>query len=307
MTINDLFDIEWGQKEYHSKEHLIGEEGNTILISSKGEDNGIYGFFNIPIHYKAPFITVPSTGTIGQAFLQTRDCCVNDDVLILKPKKSMTLEDLYQVVYQIRATKWKYQYGRKITPERLKDEKITLISLKSDVFELQKEITPTDIPRAKLTSPKSYKTFKLKKLFHVQKGKGLYLEKMSTGKTPVVSTQISDNGVCNFYDIDPTFESPCITIGRIACNPRVQLIDFATVPDDMYVLIPKDKVGLSFLFYCSAIIQTEGWRFNYSRKATKSKLDNIDIQLPVKNGKTDFEYILSITKNSYGYEAVRKK
>ena len=66
-TIGNLFDIEYGQKEYHNKEWLEGNEGNSILISSKGDDNGIYGFFNIKPKYKKIIITVPSTGTVGHA------------------------------------------------------------------------------------------------------------------------------------------------------------------------------------------------------------------------------------------------
>lgn len=45
-TIDTLFDISYGQSEYESKGHL--DAGDTILISSKGDDNGCYGFFAIP-------------------------------------------------------------------------------------------------------------------------------------------------------------------------------------------------------------------------------------------------------------------
>ena len=51
--IIDLFDIVYGQKEYHNKEWLDGDEGKNILISSKGLDNGVYGFFNIKNKFKA--------------------------------------------------------------------------------------------------------------------------------------------------------------------------------------------------------------------------------------------------------------
>ena len=76
-TIGKLFDIEYGQKDYHNKEWLEGTEGANILISSKGDDNGIFGFFDIKDYYHAPVITVPSTGTVGQAFVQEKDCSVD--------------------------------------------------------------------------------------------------------------------------------------------------------------------------------------------------------------------------------------
>lgn len=304
-TIGDLFDIEWGQKEYHNKEHLEGQDGQTILISSKGEDNGVYGFFEIPVFYKAPFITVPSTGTIGQAFVQTRDCCVNDDVLILVPKKKMELEALYQITQQIRATKWKYQYGRKITPDRIRGETIKIVSLKKDITSFQKNLIPPKKIKTRVVHPKKIRLFKLGQLFDVQKGDGLYLEKMSEGNTPMISTQMQNNGVCGFYDIEPIFKARTITIGRIMCNPCVQLKDYATVPDDMFVLSPKIEADIPFLFYVSAIIKTEGWRFNYCRKATREKLKLLDIPLPVREGEIDFNYIKQVIENCYGFEALQ--
>ena len=118
-TIGQLFEIEYGQTEYHNKEWLEGNEGENILISSKGDDNGVYGFFDINNEFKAPMITVQGYGTIRQAFVQEYDCSVDDHLLILIPKKKLAVEELYQVAFQIRLDKWRYRYGRGITPERL--------------------------------------------------------------------------------------------------------------------------------------------------------------------------------------------
>src|SRR3989344_8153668 len=123
-TIEKLFDIVYVQREYHNKEWLEGTEGENILISSKGEDNGVYGFYEITDKFKAPFITVQGYGTIGQAFVQERDCSVDDHLLVLIPKVKLTLEQLYQIAYQIRLTKWKYRYGRGITPDRLNKQEV---------------------------------------------------------------------------------------------------------------------------------------------------------------------------------------
>lgn len=128
---------------------------------------------------------------------------------------------------------------------------------------------------------------------------------MDEGDTPVISTQISDCGVCGFYDIAPCFKKNCITIGRIMCNPSIQIRDFATVPDDMFVLTPLEDTPKEFLFFISAIIKTESWRFNYCRKATKEKLEELNIPLPIKTGKIDYDYIKKLAKNSYSYEVIK--
>ena len=73
MKLKSLFTIGYGQREYHSKQGLI--KGSTIMISSQSTDNGCYGFFDVPIKYKAPFIAIPSTGSVGEATVQEFDCC----------------------------------------------------------------------------------------------------------------------------------------------------------------------------------------------------------------------------------------
>ena len=303
-TIGQLFDVEYGQKEYENKTPLEGEDGDGILISSKGEDNGVFGFFDIKAHYKSPIITVPRVGTIGQAYLQEINSSVDNNCLVLLPKKDLTREELLQTAFQIRLNKWKYKYGRQITPDRLKKQEIVLEDLKKDWDEFEKQITPPFQKKGKVNRPKNSKIFKLKDLLSVTKGLGSYLEGLDEGKTPVISTQVPDAGVCGFYDIEPTFKAPAITIGRIMCNPSIQLKDFATVPDDMFVITPREQSDLSFLCYVSAVIKAESWRFNYSRKVTKRKLEQLDLPLPIKDGKIDFDYLREIAENSYGFKNI---
>jgi len=303
-TIEELFTIVYGQREYHNKEWLEETNGGNLLISSKGTDNGAYGFYDISNKFHAPFITVQGYGTIGHAFVQEFDCSVDDHMLILMPKKKMRLDELYQVAHQIRLTKWKYKYGRGITPDRLNDQRIILCDFKRDWNKYEKSLTPKKPTKIKLKRPTKIKIMKLRDLFIVEKGKGSYLEKLSEGNVPVVSTQDSENGICGYYDIEPTFKKGSITVGRIMCNPHVQIYDFATVPDDMYVLIPKNKLPFDFLFYVSSIIRNQNWRFNYSRKVTEGKLEDIDIPLPIKGEEFDFDYIKSVADNSYGYKEI---
>ena len=53
------------------------------MVSSSGSDNGCYGFFDIETLVEAPFVTVPSAGSIGEARVQLFPCGVTDDCLIL--------------------------------------------------------------------------------------------------------------------------------------------------------------------------------------------------------------------------------
>jgi len=123
MKLKDFFTIGYGQREYHSKANL--KSGNTLLISSQFTDNGCYGFFDIPIKYTAPFITVPSTGSVGEATVQEFDCCVDDNCLVLIPIKPIPLTDLYFFAGIIRLSKWRFGYGgRLVTPPRIEEMEI---------------------------------------------------------------------------------------------------------------------------------------------------------------------------------------
>ena len=118
---------------------------------------------------------------------------------------------------------------------------------------------------------------KIRELFKVKKGSGEYREKVEAGKTPLVSATNLNNGIIDFVDIDPTFKAPSITVERVSGQAHVQLMDYATVPDDISVLIPLSKMSLNKLFYVSSCINLQKWMFNYGRKLSKTRLENMEI------------------------------
>jgi len=118
-VVSSYFDIYYGQKSLHNKDGLT--EGKALVISSSGIDNGCYGFFDFPDLIQPPFVTVPSTGSIGRAHVQKWPCGVTDDCLVLIPKQGVASELLYVAAAVIRQERWRFNYGRKITPERIAD------------------------------------------------------------------------------------------------------------------------------------------------------------------------------------------
>ena len=116
-TIADHFDIYYGQKALHSKEHLV--PGESLIISSSGADNGCYGFYDFADLIEPPFTTVPSTGSIGEACVQEFPCGVTDDCLLLFPREGTPLEALYVAAATLHHERWRFDYGRKMTPKRV--------------------------------------------------------------------------------------------------------------------------------------------------------------------------------------------
>lgn len=116
-------------------------------------------------------------------------------------------------------------------------------------------------------------------LFFVKRGKGDYRENLGKGSTPLISATNTDNGVIDHVDIKPTFKAPAITVERVSGHAFVQVLDFATVPDDIAVLVPRKEMSMKMLFFVAAQINMKKWRFSYARKLTPKRLELIEINL----------------------------
>lgn len=124
--LGSLFDIYYGEQGLENKDQL--EDGFIPVISSQGADNGCYGFYNfdetIAHLIKPPFVTVPRTGSIGEARIQTWPCGVSSDCLLLVPRPGTDMDDLFIAASIVRLERWRFDYSRKITPERIAIMKI---------------------------------------------------------------------------------------------------------------------------------------------------------------------------------------
>jgi len=118
-TIGELFDIFYGQKELHSRDGI--PPGESLIVSPTEQYNGCYGWLTFDPLIQAPFVTVAQTGSIGEAFAQIEACGVNDDCLILLPKEGqdLPLSCLFIAAAIIRLERWRFSYGRKLTPQRI--------------------------------------------------------------------------------------------------------------------------------------------------------------------------------------------
>jgi hypothetical protein len=116
-AIGHYFKTYYGLKELHSRDGIA--PGNTLIVSPTEGYNGTYGWLNFDFALSGPFITVAQTGSIGEAFVQTEACAPNDDCLILLPKKGVSIAQMFIAASAIRLEKWRFSYGRKLTPERI--------------------------------------------------------------------------------------------------------------------------------------------------------------------------------------------
>lgn len=118
-TIGEFFNIYYGQKALHSRDGI--PNGDSLIISPTEQYNGCYGWLSFDALIQPPFITVAQTGSIGEAFVQLEPCGVNDDCLILLPKDGLDLplSCFFIAAAIIRSERWRFTYGRKLTPPRI--------------------------------------------------------------------------------------------------------------------------------------------------------------------------------------------
>ena len=118
-TIGGAFDIYYGMKELHSRDGI--PEGKTLIISPTESYNGTDGWLDFEPVMEPGFVTAAQTGSIGEAFVQLEPCAVNDDCLVLLPKddEHAGIAKLVIAAAIIHSEKWRFSYGRKLTPERI--------------------------------------------------------------------------------------------------------------------------------------------------------------------------------------------
>lgn len=118
-TIGGAFDIYYGMKELHSRDGMA--DGKTLIISPTESYNGTDGWLDFDTLIEPGFVTAAQTGSIGEAFVQLEPCAVNDDCLILLPKSDAhaSIARLVIAAAIIHSEKWRFNYGRKLTPDRI--------------------------------------------------------------------------------------------------------------------------------------------------------------------------------------------
>lgn len=301
MKLSELFNIDYGQHEYNSKSNL--EEGNTLLISSQGEENGCYGFFSITPKYSPPIITTPRTGSIGEAFVQVEECCVDDNCLTLIPKQEYPVEYLFYIASMVRHHKWRFMYGRQITPQRIGRVEVLSPSefkTKLNFIKLINELKPNKQVVKEINYKHKKEQFEIKDLFDVNSGEYHSINNLKKGKIPLISCSDMDNGIAGFYDIpDKNTHKDCITIAYDGKPLTAKYHNYKfSAYDNVGVLTPLKKMEKTSLFFITLLLNIERWRYGYGRKCYKQKLERLKIKLPINDkGDVDEGFIAEVMNN----------
>ena len=304
ITFYNFFDIVYGQHEYHSKRDLVSIKNGTPLISSKGINQGIYGYFDIKPKYKH-VISVPNTGTVCQAFYQGEPCCIDDNCLVLVPKREISIQEMIYFTMLVRKEQYKYMYGRQVTPDRLGNTVIP---------NLPKWINEKPIPNfnnfkdsitksKKELDVKNWKEFLYNDIFEIKKGKRVVIGEIidKNGKHNFVSAIKNNNGVSCKTNLEPNHSANVITVNYDG-NGGVAEAFYQDKPfwalDSVNVLYPKFGLNPFIAMFLITLIRKERYRFNYGRKWHKDRMEKSIIFLPInKKGDPDWDFMENYMKS----------
>jgi hypothetical protein len=312
VGLTTLFSTKYGSHGYDNKSAL--DPGETPVISSQGVDNGVFGFFDVPKKYQPPVISVPRTGSIGDAFVQHSACNITDDCIVLKPLVEVSIEYLYYIVAMIRNCRWRFNYGRKITPERLKMVKVLppeKFNSKISYDDAFKQVYPVSNASIKSFEKRNMKKINITTLFDIDKGHFHAIDRLEIGTFPTISRISTDNGIVGFYKKpkkSKLLPSKTLTISTVTGDAFLQINPFIAT-DNVLVCMPKKDYQITTLIYIQALLNKIKWRYSYGRQPYKRIFEKTTVlELPVKDDETiDEEYIKKIVENTKYYSDLVKR
>lgn len=125
FTLTQLFN-EISEGDYHVSSILTN--GEIPFISCNSENNGLAGYFEIPVSQTyEKCMTITSDGEYAfTPFYHPYKFNAQDNVLICKPNKETTLPIIFFVMFQLRRMQWRFSYGRKCYSNKIDKIKFKL-------------------------------------------------------------------------------------------------------------------------------------------------------------------------------------
>ncbi len=281
--IGDLFSVEYGNKLYEDKSRLKKAMNGTPLVAAGGRNNGIVGRYAIPATMRH-FITVIRTGagSVGAAFYHGYPCEASSDALILSPLETMSADEMLWYARLITCHRFRFSFGRKMTPTRLKALEVpapgerplafpapSLAAMVDGISSAMERLAvgSNTGSRADLTKGRT-----VGELFEIEYGNSYELCYLKLDKNGVnfVARGAKNNGVSARVarTTDGPFPAGCLTVALSGSvlETFVQLAPFYTAYH-VAVLKPKTEMTTEEKLFCCLAIRLHRFRYSYGRQA----------------------------------------
>ncbi|MDR2043389.1 MAG: restriction endonuclease subunit S [Clostridium sp.] len=302
MKVKDLFTLKQG----NSLEFMhIGVSTDTGInfVSRTAQNNGVVTQVDRIEEiepFPAGYISVALGGSVLSAFVQAKPFYTAFHIMVLQPKRTMTLAEKLYYCMCITSNAYRYSYGRQANktlkdieiPDAIPEWVYTMSIAPISTKEKQKQLAP-------LNSEK-WRNYLLSDLFTFHKGKRLTKEDMLEGTTNFIGAISENNGVRQFIDATPMYQPNCITVNY---NGSVGEAFYQSAPfwasDDVNVLCADNWTLNKYIaMFVITVMKANRYKFGYGRKWTLEKMKESMIKLPAApDGSPDWVYMEQYIKS----------
>lgn len=287
MKLNELFNLQVGKPL--ELMNMTIQEPKVNFVARTGENNGVVAHVDLlegiqP--YKKGLITVALGGSVLSAFVQHEDFYSSFHIMILVPKKEMTLIEKFFYCYCLTKNKYKYSYGRQAN-KTLKDvelpDEVPEWVYKVSLDNYYQKIKTSQIPKKLELRIDKWKLFKMDEIFKFSKGKRLTKADMTIGNLNYIGAISDNNGIRQFIEEQPTHKGNCITVnynGSVG-EAFYQRDDFWASDDVNVLMLKNQRLNKNIGLFLCTIIKANKYKFGYGRKWTLEKMKSTEIALPI--------------------------
>lgn len=320
--ISSLFKDPKRGKRIVSSNHI---EGDTPLVSSAGDNNGVTAFIRNreKVRIYENCLSIANGGSsAGKCFYEPFEFIASDHITHCKNEKLTANQ--YLAIASVITPKLteKYSFCREITDLRISREKIMLPVddagkpdfeyLEKYVCDLRKKLVEEYISYAKkelqkisflevpALNEKEWEPFTIEDICYIDSGCDIYDNERVDGNTPYITATAVNNGIKYYVSNEnDTLESNAISVNR---NGSVGYSFYhkynALYSNDCRKLKLKQNDNEYVSLFITNQIMQQREKYSYGYKMGTGRLRRQYIQLPIKSiGNPDYEYMERYIKN----------
>ncbi len=287
--------------------------GSIPFVSRTEKNNGVSTFVYKTIDIEPcprHTLTVALGGSVLSTFYQPIPFYTGFHVLVLTPKKELSVEEMLFYAKCISSNKYKYSYGRQAN-KTLKDllipkkiPKSLLNSLNFYKKDLDNQILKKSvIDKTILLNSDEWDFFDISKIFSLEKCKCSNASKLLTRGNYInyIGAKKKNNGVMQKVEreIELISNGNCIVFigdgqGSVGYS-TYQPIDF--IGSTTLTCGYNEFLNKYNSLFIVTVLNLERFRYSFGRKYGKNQLEKAKIKLPSKNGKPDFKFMGTYIKS----------
>lgn len=314
FRVGDLFKLQRGHTlTVEQKEEFVGV---IPCVNGTIENNGVQCYLSKDIEsvgfnlVKSPAISIVRVGNGGKTFVQTEDFYVADNAFALLPLQNMPIGSIMFISTLLDREQIKYSYGRTVTNEY----ENTIIKLPVDLdgapdwlfmedYMKSLHYKPLTTKNKKGQAPdldvQNWNEFKVGDLFEVVGSTTTPLEdleEIGKGRSPYVTTSMSENGIGGFYNKRTEAGNIICIESACAAFATYQPEDF-TASDHVEKCVPKFLLNPCIALFMVTILNLDQYKYSYGRKCNQIRIRDRVIKLPVDiEGNPDWQFMENYIK-----------